>query len=144
MTREAANTLIQTFARSQGGEVSGLNMNNMAALSMGDADLFFTFHQSLFASQEPTLEVSALIYRFRTEPNPAILKGFNEEHESGTPAGGGEVDYEPQNKGLYLTRKYESVPTQDAFNEDLVALAKASKVWGREVLERVANKVNAR
>ena len=144
MTREEANTLIQTFARSQGGEVSGLNMNNMTGLSLGDSDLFFTFHQSMFAHKEPSLEVSALIYRFRADPDPRILQGFKDEHEAGTPSGGGEVDFEPENKGLYLTRSYTKVPTQDAFNADLIALAKASKAWGHEVLERVANKVNAK
>jgi len=143
MTRDEANRLIQSFAQSQGGQVSGLNMNNMSGLSLGESDLFFTFHQPLLPNQPTKLEVSALIYRFRKDPDPEILAGFREEQAAGTPSGGGEVDFEPENKGLYLTRFYEKVPDQDTFNAQLLELAKASKVWGREVLERVANKVNS-
>lgn len=143
MTREEANRLVQSFAKAQGGEVSALNLNNMTALSLGDADLFFTFHQPLVPNQKTRLEVSALIYRFRKEPDPRMLAGFREEQEKGTPTGGGELDFETENKGLYLTRFYEQVPAQETFNDELLALAKASKTWGREVLERVANKVNS-
>ena len=53
------------------------------------------------------------------------------------------LDYEPENKGLFLTRFYEQVPAQETFNAELLTLARASKSWGREVLEWVANKVNA-
>lgn len=143
MTRDEANRLIKSFASHHGGTVSELNMQNMTGLSVGGADLFFTFHQSFFSSKEPQLEVSALIYRFRKEPNPAILEGFKAEHAAGTPAAGGELDYEPENKGLYLTRFYGTVPSETAFHTEVDALAEASKRWSHEVLERVANKVNA-
>lgn len=144
MTREDANRLIKAFASHHGGTVSELNMQNMTGLSVGGSDLFFTFHQPLFSNKKPSLEVSALIYRFRKAPNPKILEGFQAEHAAGTPAGGGELDYEEENKGLYLTRFYETVPSEDAFNAEVDGLAAASKTWGREVLERVANKVNAK
>lgn len=144
MTREDANRLIQAFANDKGGTVSELNMQNMTGLSFGGTDVFFTFHQPLLSTKKPKLEVSALIYRFRKAPNPKILEGFRAEHAAGTPSAGGEVDYEEENKGLYLTRFYETVPTQEAFNSEVDALAAASKTWGKEVLERVANKVNAK
>lgn len=144
MTRDDANRLIKAFAGHHGGTVTELNLQNMTGLSVGGADLFFTFHQPLFSHKKPALEVSALIYRFRKPPNPKILEAFKAEHAAGTPAGGGEVDYEEENKGLYLTRFFEVVPSEDSFNTDVDALADASKTWGREVMERVANKVNAR
>lgn len=144
MTREEANRLIQSYAGHHGGRVSELNMQNMTALSVGGADLFFTFHQSFFNDKEPSLEVSAVIYKFRKEPDPKILEAFKAEHAAGTPAAGGELDYEPENKGLYLTRFYSKVPDQEAFNGELDALGAASRTWGGEVLERVANKVNAK
>ena len=61
--------------------------------------------------------------------------------EEGTDSGGGTVDYEPENRSLFLSRTYTQVPDERAFGKDLKKLMKASLVWGREVLDRVASRV---
>ena len=62
-------------------------------------------------------------------------------HAAGTDTGGGTVDYEPENKSLFLSRTYTQAPPQTAFIEDMKRLMKASLVWGDEVLDRVASGV---
>jgi hypothetical protein len=140
MTREEAVRLIKSFAKSLSVETSGLNEKNFGGLSLGDAELYFEFHLPFF-KDEPSLECSALIYKFHKEPDPRILEGFKAEEKAGTPTGGGEVDYEPENKGLFLSRSYKKVVDEAAFTEDMKKLVEASRQWGGEVLERVSTRV---
>jgi hypothetical protein len=51
------------------------------------------------------------------------------------------VDYEPENKSLFLTRMYTQAPPQTAFVEDMKRLMRASLMWSGEVLQRVASSV---
>ena len=141
MTRDEANKLIASYAESLGGKVDPLNQNNMAALTTGEADLFFTFHQSFFPNKPAQLECSARVYRFRAEPKPELLAALKAEPGKGTSTGGGDVDYEEQNKGLFLTRMYSEVPAAEQFRQDMSALMQASKQWSTEVLQRVSQQV---
>jgi hypothetical protein len=135
MTREEANRMIQGFFRAQGVESPGLNDNNLGAAAVGDSQIYFEYQP-----HEPSLKCSALIYKFQTEPRPGVIEGFQAEEAD---TGGGTVDYEPENKGLYLSRSYTDTVTDAQFTADLDHLMKASKVYGGEVLERVASKVFA-
>ena len=136
MTRDEAQRLVQTFMMSLGQSSEGLNPQGFGGAVLGDAQLYFEYH-----SDTQALETSALVYKFRDPPKPGVLEGFRAEEKSGTDTGGGAVDYEPENKSLFLSRTYSSTPTDAAFKEDMRRLTQASLVWADEVMDRVASRV---
>ncbi len=137
MTRESAEGLTRWYARSQGAVLSpGLNPQGFGGIAIGGAQLYFEYHEEAQA-----LECSALVYRFHEPPKPGVLEGFQAEAREGTDTGGGTVDYERENRGLYLSRTYSQVPDGHAFAREMKQLMKASLVWGDEVLDRVASRV---
>jgi hypothetical protein len=137
MTREAAQRLAQTFVRPHGPLQSpGLNAEGFGGISMGGTELYFEWHEDTKA-----LECSALVYKFHEPPKPGVLETFQAEEKEGTDAGGGTVTYEPENRGLYLSRTYTQVPDERAFTKDMKRLMKASIKWSQEVVGRVASRV---
>jgi hypothetical protein len=137
MTREAAQRLAQIFVRPEGAPQSpGLNEQGFGGIAMGGAQLYFEWNEDAKA-----LQCSALVYKFHEPPKPGVIEGFQAEQSEGTDAGGGTVDYQPENRGLFLTRTYTQVPDERAFGKDMKRLMKASLTWGREVLDRVASRV---
>jgi hypothetical protein len=137
MTREDAQRLVQSFLRGLGQSQSpGLNPQGFGGVAVADAQLYFEYR-----SGEQALECSALIYKFREAPKPGVIEGFEQEEKSGTDTGGGKVDYEPENKSLFLSRTYANAPSEPAFAEDMKRLMQASTVWGDTVMDRVASRV---
>lgn len=137
MTREAARELLRWYARSQGAVLSpGLNEQGFGGITVGSAQVYFEYHEDT-----KKLECGALVYRFHEPPKPGVLAGFEAEAREGTDTGGGTVDYERENRGLFLSRDYTQVPEGSVFAKDMKRLAKASLVWGDEVLDRVASRV---
>lgn len=137
MTRDEAQRLAQAFLAETGDPNSvGINPQGFGGVAISDAQLYFEWHD-----KEQALECSALIHKFRDVPKPGVLEGFQQEQKSGTDTGGGTVDYEPENKSLFLSRTYTQAPPQTAFIEDMKRLMRASLVWSNEVLGRVASKV---
>lgn len=137
MTRDDAQRLVQSFLRSLGQTQSpGLNPQGFGGVAVGDAQLYFEYH-----SDEQSLECSALIYKFRDTPKPGVLEGFQQEEKAGTDTGGGAVDFEPENKSLFLSRHYASAPAEPAFADDMKRLMQASTAWSDTVMERVATRV---
>ena len=137
MTRESAQRLVQTFVRPEANPQSpGLNPEGFGGLVMDGAQLYFEWHEDTQA-----LECSALVYKFHEPPKPGVLDGFRAEEKEGTDTGGGTVDYEPENRGLFLSRHYSQMPPGNEFARDMKRLMKASNVWGDEVLDRVASRV---
>jgi hypothetical protein len=137
MTREAAQRLVQTFVRPHGPLQSpGLNAEGFGGISFGSGEIYFEWHEDTKA-----LECSALVYRFHEPPKPGVIETFHAEEKEGTDTGGGTVDYEPENRGLFLSRTYTQVPDERAFAKDMKRLMKASLKWGHEVLDRVASRV---
>ena len=136
MTFEEAKRLVQDLMASMGQGSEGLNMKGLGGVEIGDAQLYFEYH-----SNRQALETSALIYKFRDAPKPGILDGFYAEEKAGTDTGGGAVDFEPENKGLFLSRFYTDLPSVPTFQADMQRLTDASLVWGKDVLDRVASKV---
>lgn len=139
-----ADNLVKAFfraheqgARSVGEEPPALNQKGFGGAQLGEGEIFFEYHR-----EKRALECSALVYRFRSPPKPGVLDGFKAEAQGGTPTGGGELDFEPENGGLYLSRTYGDPVTHDAFVQELNALLGASVTWAKDVLPRVANKVN--
>ena len=135
MTRDEATKMLQTFFHSQNVESLGLNENNVGGVAIGDLQLYFQYQ-----TDEGALKCSALIYSFRNPPKEGILAGFTQETKT-TDTGGGTLDYQPENSGLYLSRSYIKPITNTQFVKDIEKLLAASRVWGNEVLERVAARV---
>jgi len=137
MIRDEAQRLAQALLAATGNPDSpGLNPQGFGGVAIEGAQLYFEWRD-----KEQALECSALIHKFRDAPKPGILEGFQAEEKAGTDTGGGTVDYEPENKSLFLSRTYTQAPPQSAFVEDMKRLMKASIVWSDEVVDRVASKV---
>lgn len=137
MTREEAQRLAQALLASTGNPDSpGLNPQGFGGVAIDKAQLYFEWHD-----KEQALECSALIHKFSGSPKPGIIEGFQQEQKSGTDTGGGTVDFETENKSLFLSRTYTQAPPQSSFIEDMKKLMKASIVWSDEVVERVATRV---
>ncbi len=137
MIREEAIVILKKFFMMQGVESEGLNENNVGGASIGDLAIYFEY-----LPEQEALKCSALIYKFREDPKEGIIDGFKEEEEfERFSTGGGFVDYQPENKGLFLSRVYEEYVEELDFVNDLEQLLGASRVWGNEVLERVSARV---
>jgi hypothetical protein len=137
LTRESARRLVQGYLGEEGTAPStGLNVQGFGGIDTGGTSLYFEWNEEAQA-----LECSALVYSFREPPKPGVIDGFRAEEREGTDAGGGTVDYEPENRGLFLSRTYKQMPGERAFAKDMRRLVKASVTWGDEVLERVASRV---
>ncbi len=137
ITRDQAVQMIQGYFKGHGVDGPGLNENNLGGASIGEYQIYFEYRPAKRA-----LKCSALIYRFRDEPKPGVIEAFKAEEEAGTAdTGGGELEYEPASKGLYLSRTYTDGVPDEEFAGDLQRLMTASQVYGNQVLERVAAKV---
>ncbi len=137
MTREEAILILKKFFMMQHIDSPGLNENNVGGASVGDLEVYFEY-----IPKDEALNCSALIYNFREEPKPGIIEGFKEEEQFGRAStGGGFVDYQKENKGLFLTKTYTEYVEEIDFVNDIEALLGASRVWSGEVLERVAQRV---
>lgn len=137
MTRDEAQQLARALLAAAGQPDSvGLNPQGFGGVSVDNAQLYFEWHD-----KEQALECSALIHKFRDNPKPGILEGFEAEQKAGTDTAGGTVDYEPENKSLFLSRTYTQAPPQPIFVDEMKRLMKASLTWSDEVLDRVAARV---
>jgi hypothetical protein len=135
MTRQEAEKLVAGLGKTYGVQAE-LSPGGFGGLSVDMASLFFEFSDAAQA-----LECSALVYKFRDPPKPGIIEGFAAEAAAGTDTGGGQVDYEPQNKGLFLSRTYQMSPEPTKFEGEMKTLMKASLAWGEQVLPRVSERV---
>ena len=137
ITRDEAVRMIQGYFKSHGVESPGLNENNLGGASVAQYQIYFEYQPAKRA-----LKCSALIYKFRDEPKPGVIEGFKAEEQARTAdTGGGTLEYEPVNKGLYLSRVYTESASDEEFARDLKLLMEASEVYGDQVLDRVATKV---
>ena len=137
LNRDDAVRMIQGFFKSHGLDSPGLNESNLGGASVGDDQVYFEYQPA-----HRILRCSALVYRFRDEPKPGVIEGFKAEvDEKPNSAGGGILEYQPVNKGLYLTRSYNDGIPDEEFADDLKRLMSAARVYGDQVLDRVAAKV---
>ena len=137
MTRDEAQQLARAVLAAAGQPESvGLNPQGFGGVSVDNAQLYFEWHD-----EQQSLECSALIHKFRDNPKPGVLEGFQAEQKAGTDTGGGDVDFEPENKSLFLSRTYTQAPPPPIFVAEMKQLMKASLIWSGEVMDRVASKV---
>lgn len=89
------------------------------------------------------LKCWALIFQFSQALSAGFIAACLEEASRGADTGGGIVEYDPKDKGLYLTRSYTSRIGVAQLSADLQRLQDASEVWGEEVLDKVFDKAAA-
>src|SRR5688500_9003821 len=122
-----ADNLVKAFFRAHeqaqfpGEDPPALNRKGFGAVQLAEGEVFFEYHADAKA-----LECSALIYKFRAPPKPGVVEGFQAEASSGTATGGGIVDFEPENNGLYLSRTYGERVAYETFVEEVNTLLGAS------------------
>jgi len=137
ITRDEAVRMIQGYFKSHGVDSPGLNENNLGGAAVGEYQIYFEYQPA-----KQALKCSALVYKFRDEPKPGVIEAFKAEEKAQTAdTGGGTLEYDPANKGLYLSRTYTDSVSDGEFARDLKQLMKASEVYGDQVLDRVASKV---
>jgi len=138
LTKDEARKLVQEFFRANDAESPGLNEQGLGGASLTAGDIFFEY-----LPEPAALKCSALIYRFRGPPNPAVIAAFHDEAKT-TDTGGGTLDYETENRGVYLSRVYERALDPETFTAELRKLLDASQVWRSDAVERVADKAYGR
>jgi hypothetical protein len=137
MTRDEAVRMVQAFFQSHSLQSPGLNDQNLGGAAVGEFQIYFEYQPS-----NHTLKCSALVYRFHAAPKPGVLEAFKAA-QSEFDSGGGWIDFEPENKGLYLSRSYSQQVPHEQFAKELDSLMNAGKLYGDQVLDRVAAKASA-
>jgi len=139
-----ADNLVKAYFRAHerieetaGDEPSALNEKGFGGASVGEGQVYFEY-----LKDKQALECSALVYRFRSAPRPGMIDGFKAEAKQGTATGGGEVDFEPENGSLFLSRVYGDKVDYATFVKEIDALLVASVDWAKDVVPRVAQKIN--
>ncbi len=140
MTRDVAVRLARAYleahSQGQGMKSPGLNDKNLGGAEIDGQTLYFEY-----LPERKVLTCHALVYRFHKPPRPGVVEGFQAEQREGTDAGGGQVEYQTENQGVFLSRTYLAAIPDAEFVKDLDRLLKASRIWGKEVLDRVASRV---
>lgn len=135
LSREAAIQMIQGFGEAHHLKTIGLNEKNLGGIEINLDRVFFEY-----VPEQKTLKSSVLIYKFHQPPKPGLIEAFQKEEKAGTDTGGGTVEYQPENQGLFLTRIYKNYTGRSQFGKDIEKLMNAGKYWSNEVLDRVASK----
>lgn len=131
MVREEVIELVQKFLKKYEINSSpGLNKNDIGGILIGEAQLYFEYKPS-----SQSLVCSALIYKFRQTPNPKVLAALKEEAKL-VDTGGGEVDFQPENQSVFLSRTYTSLVDELEFLDDMKKLMSASILWHSQVMDR--------
>lgn len=132
MTRREAEKLVAGLGWAYGARLE-LTSGGFAGFSAGLASLFFEYDDG--ASE---LECSALIHKFREPPRPGLIECLRAAEARGTDTAHGALVYEPQNKGVYLSRTYQHAIDEATFLAEMQALLRATSAWASEVLPRIA------
>jgi hypothetical protein len=135
MERNDAIAMIQAYYKANEVESPGLNEKNLGGASVGPYQIYFEY-----LPKDGILRCSALIYSFREDPKPGILEGFQEAEKAGANVNGGYLEFQPENRGLYLSRDYTTLVSAEEFAANLTSLMQATEEWGGPILEQVAAK----
>ena len=138
MTREEAKQQIEAFFRRLGErKASFFDAKTHVEARIGETLIGFEYDE-----QAALLSAQALIYRFRSAPQDAVLDAvFAEENESNS--GGGRVVFNSENDAFYLQRDFREKIGDDVFYEAINQLAQASLRWHSEILMSAAAKANS-
>lgn len=133
MHKHEAINLIKAFLAANEFPLDDFNEENNYFQTMVDEEII------AFNFRDEILTCSSLIYQFHKEPKPNILAAINSEAKAEIR---GEIKYEADKKTLYIIQKFTENIDEAEFIESINTLAKASRDWRIEVLDRVAAKAN--
>lgn len=148
MKQEEALKLVDEFLRAHG--LSGSRTEDDAAAAAASDE---GKGEDLFAGGDPeiafryiaetgVLKCYVLIYQFADDPKPGVVETCRSEAAApNTEMGGGELEYDSADRGLYLSRSYTDPVSVEQLSTDLFRLQEASVAWGEDVLGRVADQV---
>ena len=148
MKQEEALKLVAEFLKTHG--LAGTTTEDDAAMAAasdegkgedlfagGDPEIAFRY-----VSEKGVLKCYVLIYQFAEDPKPGVLEACRSEASNpSTEMGGGQLEYDETDKGLYLIRSYQDPVSVEQLSTDLFRLQEASVSWGEDVLGRVASQV---
>lgn len=138
MTRAEAQGLVQRWLKRRGLESPGLNPKGLGGVTIAEVDLYFEHREDA-----GTLKCSALVFRFRGPAKSQVVEGFRQlEKAKALETGGGRVDFQPESRGVYLSRLYAEPVADAQFDEELQRLGEASITWRDEGAKRVANQLS--
>lgn len=130
MTRTDAIQLIDSVLATRGlDKVEALNEKNVGGMELPDAKLYFEYGPAT-----GTLRCSAFIENFREPLKPDEWSRLKAK-ETEASAGGGQLDYQTENHGLFLTRVYDLAVPPAQFVADMERLMVASMKWEDEYLD---------
>jgi hypothetical protein len=137
MTREEAQHQVEAFFRRLGEKkASFFDDKTYAEARLGEALIGFEFDEA-----EEILSAQALIYRFRRDPEDAVLDAiFAEESEATN--GGGRVVFNSENNAFYLQRDFTEKIGDNVFYDGINRLAQASLRWNSDILMQAAEKAD--
>jgi hypothetical protein len=142
MHQDEALAMVQEFLEAHGLDGSGADSAKDAAEAEAAAwQPEIAFQVDV---ERGELKCWALIFQFDRPLSDGFLAACHEEAGRGADTGGGAVEFDPEDRGLYLTRSYTSRIGVARLGADLQRLQKASEAWGEEVLDRVYDRVPAR
>lgn len=138
MTRAQAQGLLQRWLKRRGLESAGLNEKGFGGVSIAEVDLYFEHREDA-----GTLKCMALVYRFRGQPKPQVVESFRQlEKAKALETGGGKVDFQPESRGIYLSRSYADPVADAQLDEDLQRLGEASITWRDRGVKKVADQLS--
>jgi hypothetical protein len=135
MTKDQATHLWQSLLESYGMTGSeGLNSEGVGGISVLGGEVY-----AEFTPESSALDCSAFICPW---PGKFDADAFRKLHGLAAPEGefdtaGGELNYQPENNGLFLTRRYRTAPPAIQFANEIDALMQASVKWDEDVVDLV-------
>lgn len=136
MRREEAEVLVSDFFARFGKKSAPFEFADSVKANIGETVIGFEYR-----NDKGILACSALIYRFRREPRPAVLREIEKAAAAGADTGGGEIVFDAENLTLSLCRKYSEMTEPLKFTAQMQRLATASLLWSSQILDRIADKV---
>ena len=145
MTREETGRLVEALGRSL-GDAAAYPQSGGILLPNGQIWFEYTDQNAFVCSvlvSDFAFEGADLPEAERERIDRALLEGFGEEERWGTPTGGAKLEYVPETKRLFLSRTYLQPVDEKTFIADMHRLVEAGNRWGREVFDRVMDRIQA-
>lgn len=124
-------------------DVSALRAGKVFGVMLGSAEVFF-----IYDAATETLHAHALIFRFpatspTATPPPALLLEIERENLASSAKNTGKLNYQPENKGLYLSQAFTEAIAPETFYDQMQKLTVASLIWARESFAQLIARATA-
>ncbi len=134
MKKQEAINLLKAFFNAKEIPIDELNEdNNYFQIQLETEIVAFNYRLN-----EDAFTVSSLIYQFHDQPKPQVLNAIELEAEKEMYY---QIQYEPENKTLYVTKTYTTNVSEELFIKEVDEIISTSKKWSSETLDHIASKV---